>query len=113
MRRVNYGALLMMGVMLMLMLFMPEQAIAQQTAAPWDQGVCKFAQAVTGPWVTWVAIIAIVIAAVMWGLGESNQGFQTALRIVAGFSLAISAVTVFMWFFPDATRRMAGCTLPS
>lgn len=79
---------------------MPGMAMAADDAAPWEGGVCRAMKAVTGRWVGWVAIIAVVLAAVMYGVGESNQTFQTAMRIVAGFSVALGAAAAVAFFWP-------------
>lgn len=100
-------AMLMMGGIAILAMMVPDLAIAQ--ALPWEAGTCKFAKAFTGPWLGWVAVIAIVAAAVAWGVGESNAPLQGAMRIAAGFSIAVSAAAVVGWFFPGLINAAAGC----
>lgn len=92
------GALMLVMAML---LFTPIGAHAQTVDLPWDSSSCKMAKAFTGPWLGWVAAIAIAIAGVAFGIGEAKAPLQTAMRIAAGFSVAVSAFTLVTWLVPS------------
>lgn len=99
-------SLIMMAAALLLMLG-PDLAMAQSATLPWETGTCKFAKAFVGPWVGWVAVIAIALAGIAFGVGESNAPMQTAMRIAAGFSIAVGAVAVVGWFWPNLIVQSA------
>ena len=76
-------------------LLMPSLA----SAAPWDEFSRNLACTMTGPWVKWMAVLAIAIGGLMFGLGELNGPFGTVLRIAGGFSIALGAVSIATLLF--------------
>lgn len=87
----------MIGVLAFLLLI-PELAQAQ-TAMPWDNFTCMLAKQLGGNAIKWMAVIAVALAGLMYGLGELAGPFQKTLQIAAGFSIALGAVAVVSMMF--------------
>jgi type IV secretory pathway VirB2 component (pilin) len=104
--RKSLGISVALMAVLMLFLFMPLHAHAQTIDLPWDSSMCKAAKAFTGPWLAWVAAIAVAIAGVAFGVGEAKAPLQTAMRIACGFSVAVAAVSVVGWLMPSASSYL-------
>jgi len=87
----------MMTAMLVMivMLALPGTSFAQEAGGgmPWEGALQTMAEAMTGPWVKWLAIIAIACGGILFGIGELNGPFKYALQIAAGFSVAVGAAT--------------------
>ena len=77
------------------MLAAPGTSFAQEGGGgmPWEGALQAMADAMTGPWVKWLAIIAIAVGGILFGIGELNGPFKYALQIAAGFSVAVGAAT--------------------
>jgi hypothetical protein len=89
-------------------MLMPGLAHADTTTTlPWDTASCTAAKAFTGSWLGWMAAIAIALAAVCWGIGEAKAPLQTVMRIAAGFSSAVSAVSVAGWLIPSMSTTLS------
>lgn len=87
---------------------MPDFAHAQTTtgALPWVSFSCKLAEMLTGDWVKWMAVIAVALGGLMFGLGELNGPFKLTLQIAGGFSIALGAAGVVGLLLPGS---MASC----
>ena len=70
--------------------FMPLMA----HALPWETFTKTIACELSGAWVKWMAVIAIALGGVMFGLGELSGPFQKMMQIAGGFSISIGAVGV-------------------
>ncbi len=84
----------------------PGMAEAQNIILPWDTSSCKLAKAFTGPWLGWMAVVAIAIAGLSFGIGELKAPLQTAMRIAAGFSIAVAAAAVAGWITPSVSASL-------
>lgn len=78
---------------------LPSVALAQsfQGGLPWEAATRNIACQLGGPTLKWLAVIAIVLAGIMFGLGELSGPFQRFMQIAGGFSIAVSAVSVVGW----------------
>lgn len=97
--RSTLDAVLLTVAAFIVLMLMPSVSFAQ--ALPWEGGICRFAKAAVGPWLGYVAVLAIVFAAIAFGVGESNGPFKQAMQIVGGISIAVGALTVVQWFWPN------------
>src|ERR1035437_43062 len=104
---------LFVAVLLILALFSLFPAVAHaQTAAdplPWTTFGCKLATQLTGPWVKWMAVIAIALGGVMFGLGDLSGPFKKVMQIVGGFTIALGAVTVVSTLLPGTAIAAGSC----
>lgn len=98
-------ALVVLSVFSVLMI-LPGIAEAQNIILPWDSSSCKLAKAFTGPWLGWMAVVAIAIAGLCFGIGELKAPLQTTMRIAAGFSIAVAAVAVAGWIMPSMSASL-------
>lgn len=89
-------------------LFSPDVAMAQSIDLPWETFTQKLACTLTGAWLKWMAVIAVALAGVLWGVGELSGPFQRVMQIASGFSIAIAAVAVVGWLLP-AGAGIAQC----
>lgn len=90
-----YMPSLLMLLVLALLWSFPNSAHAQEAGGmPWESALEKMAEMMTGAWVKWIAIIAIAVGGVLFGIGELKGPFGYALQIAAGFSVAIGAAAL-------------------
>jgi type IV secretion system protein VirB2 len=83
------------------------QSIGGNGSLPWDTFTQRLACMLSGAWVKWVAVIAIAIGGVMYGLGELSGPFSRVMQIGGGFSVAAGAVTVAGWLLGAGTGSCA------
>ena len=76
----------------MVLLLGPLSASAQQL--PWETFSRTLACGLSGAWVKWLAVIAVALGGVMFGLGELSGPFQRTMQIAGGFRIALGAVAV-------------------
>lgn len=97
-------------VIVALFALLPSVAHAQSTGGlPWETFGCKLASQLTGPWVKWMAVIAVALGGVMFGLGELSGPFQKVMQIVGGFTIALGAVTVVSTLLPGTAIAAGSC----
>lgn len=78
----------------------PDIAHAQSVGVPWETFTSKLACTLSGNWVKWMAVIAVALGGVMFGLGELSGPFQKMMQIAGGFSIAIGATAVVGLLLP-------------
>ena len=83
------GAMLMMGLFALAFL----ATDAANAALPWEGPITQIACSMANPIAKAVAVIAIVIAGLMFALGEGGGMFKTILSVVMGVSIALLATT--------------------
>jgi type IV secretion system protein VirB2 len=96
------------AIVITVLTLLPNLAHAQQ-AMPWESFTCSLAKQVTGPWIKWMAVIAIALGGVMFGLGELSGPFQRVMQIAGGFSIALGAVAIVANMFPSTASMGSGC----
>lgn len=69
---------------------------------PWVKFTETLACQLQGPWVKWLAVIAIALAGVMFGLGELSGPFKRTMEIAGGFSIAVAATLIVGTLLPDS-----------
>lgn len=99
---------LFVAVLLILALFSLLPTTAHATTMPWESFGCQLATQLTGPWVKWMAVIAVALGGVMFGLGELSGPFQKMMQIAGGFSIALGAVAVVTMLLPTGTAIAGG-----
>lgn len=84
-------------------LLVPMAANAQSsTGLPWVKFTETLACELQGPWVKWLAVIAVALGGIMFGLGELSGPFQRTMQIAGGFSIAVGALTVVPLLLPGS-----------
>lgn len=104
---------LLFWVIVVMLLIGPVSAHAQSMSGsmPWETFAQKVACSMSGPWVKWLAVTAIALAGIMFGLGELSGPFKRAMEIAGGFSIAVAAVAVVTMILPSsATSGLAGAS---
>ena len=81
---------------------------AAHAAMPWENALANITCDVSSGTVKWLAVLAIVLGGVMYGLGELSGPFQKALQIAAGFSIAVGATTFANSFLGLAKMSCSG-----
>jgi len=84
------GTALVMG--LFALAFLATDA-ANAQSLPWEGPITKIACSMANPIAKAVAVIAIVVAGLMFALGEGGGIFKTILSVVMGVSIALLATT--------------------
>lgn len=89
-------AIAIMMILALWLLMGSEAAHAQSMSGtmPWETFTQKLAQQLCGPWVKWLAVIAVALGGVMFGLGELSGPFKRTMEIAGGFSIAVGAPLV-------------------
>src|ERR1035437_10675176 len=95
-------------VIVALFALLPSIAHAQ-TTMPWETFSTKLACTLSGNWVKWMAVIAVALGGVMFGLGELSGPFQKMMQIVGGFTIALGAVTVVSTLLPGTAIAAGSC----
>ncbi len=107
--------LLMMLVMVALMV-MPELAMAAGTGTddlPFASSMTKISEALTGPFVTAISVVAIVGAGAMLIFGGDMNGFmRTLIFLVMVIALMVTAVQ-FVEFIRPQGAMLTGLTNPA
>lgn len=89
---------LLLAFVALAFLMSPTDSFAQASGGgfsmPWEGALQSMAAAISGPWVKWLAIIAIAIGGILFGIGELNGPFKYVLQIAAGFSVALGATAL-------------------
>jgi type IV secretory pathway VirB2 component (pilin) len=79
-------------------------------ALPWESFTQTLACELKGPWVKWMAVIAIALGGIMFGLGELSGPFQKMMQIAGGFSVAVGATAVAAKLLgPEGATDFSGC----
>lgn len=76
------------------LLLCPDVSFAVSGSMPWEGALERLAEAATGAWIKWVAIIAIAVSGVLFAIGELGGPFKTLLQIAAGLSFATGAASL-------------------
>src|ERR1035437_60371 len=97
-------------VIVALFALLPSVAHAQSTGGlPWETFGCKLASQLTGPWVKWMAVIAVALGGVMFGLGELSGPFKKVMEIIGGFTIALGATGVVATLLPSTGGTLGTC----
>lgn len=85
----------------LVLLLGPLSAHAQtQGTMPWETFTSTIAKQMCGPWVKWLAVIAVALGGIMFGLGELSGPFKRTMEIAGGFSIAVAAAAVVGMMLP-------------
>jgi type IV secretory pathway VirB2 component (pilin) len=89
------------AVVLSLLATRPAWAMSGAAGAlPWDGPLEAIADYLTGPATHTVARIALIAAALGYGLtGKNGTGVRTLLRVAIGLTLALNAVRIMNFLF--------------
>ncbi len=92
--KMNLRLMLAMLFVFLVLALLPDLAHAQVPGMPWETFSTSLACTLSGNWVKWMAVIAIALGGVMFGLGELSGPFQKMMQIAGGFSIALGAVGI-------------------
>lgn len=92
----NWQGILLFAVMLVV------ASSAAHAGMPWENSLKTIACDVGVGTVKWLAVIAVILAGIMYGLGELSGPFQKMMQIAAGFSIAVGAGAVVFLLIPQA-----------
>jgi type IV secretion system protein VirB2 len=77
----------------------PAQAMAAGTGMPWEQPMDQILTSITGPWLRFGTVAAIVMVGLFLAFSETGGVFRRALFVVLGLSLACAATSWGLTFF--------------
>ncbi len=87
--------------------FLPNEALASTSAVntgmPWDTGVNKMFQSLTGPLAQAASGISIATGGAMWMMGAESQVTKLIMRCALGSGVALAA--------PSAVSALSGTTI--
>lgn len=77
----------------------PARAFAAGTGMPWEQPMDQILTSITGPWLRFGTVAAIVMVGLFLAFSETGGVFRRALFVVLGLSLACAATSWGLTFF--------------
>jgi type IV secretion system protein VirB2 len=82
-----------------LIFFMPKLALAAGTGMPWEGPMDQILNSVTGPWLRFGSVIAIIVTGLTLAFGETAGIARKAIMVVLGLSVACAATGWGLSFF--------------
>ena len=96
----NYLKRLSLNMMSSLTALLPSAAWAStDTDLPFDSTLDTLQKAISGPFLTYSAIIMIVVTCLMLAFGEWGDGFKKIITVVMWLSIAFAALTFIQDLF--------------
>lgn len=77
----------------------PARAFGAGTGMPWEQPMDQILTSITGPWLRFGTVAAIVMVGLFLAFSETGGVFRRALFVVLGLSLACAATSWGLSFF--------------
>jgi len=78
---------------------LPAQAMAAGTGMPWESPLDQLLNSITGPWLKFGTVAAIVMVGLFLAFSETGGVFRRAMFVVFGLSLACAATSWGLTFF--------------
>ena len=72
-------------------LLIPISAFASGTGMPWESPMDQILNSITGPWLRFGSIVAIIITGLSLAFGEMGGILRKAVQLVLGLSVACAA----------------------
>jgi len=88
----------MLGLMVVMLAFMPNPVWAAASGMPWEAPLQAILNSISGPVAQAVGVIAIIIFGLALAFSDGG-GLRTALGIVFGLAIAFSATSFGVSFF--------------
>ena len=82
-----------------LIFFLPQLALAAGTGMPWEGPMDQILNSVTGPWLRFGSVIAIIVTGLTLAFGETAGIARKAIMVVLGLSVACAATGWGLSFF--------------
>ena len=86
-------------ILFVVFVMVPVAAFATGSGMPWEGPMDKILNSVTGPWLRFGTIVAIIICALAVSFGEVQGFLKKAIYVVMGLSIACGAVGWGLNFF--------------
>lgn len=104
----------LLGLLIFFLLLSPsayaDPLLVMPSPMPWESFTKTLACTLSGAWIKWMAVIAVALGGVMFGLGELSGPFQRTMQIAGGFSIAVGAVAVVGYLIPTSGTANGVCT---
>lgn len=78
---------------------LPKFALAAGTGMPWEGPMDQILNSVTGPWLRFGSVIAIIVTGLTLAFGETAGIARKAIMVVLGLSVACAATGWGLSFF--------------
>jgi type IV secretion system protein VirB2 len=79
--------------------FLPKLALGAGTGMPWEGPMDQILNSVTGPWLRFGSVIAIIVTGLTLAFGETAGIARKAIMVVLGLSVACAATGWGLSFF--------------
>jgi len=86
-------------LILMVLVAVPSMLLASGSGMPWEGPMDKILNSITGPWLRFGTIVAIIVCSLAVAFGEMQGFFKKAIYVVMGLSIACAAVGWGLTFF--------------
>ena len=86
-------------LLFVLIFFLPKLALAAGTGMPWEGPMDQILNSVTGPWLRFGSVIAIIVTGLTLAFGETAGIARKAIMVVLGLSVACAATGWGLSFF--------------
>ena len=82
-----------------ILIFMPLNAWATSTGMPWEGPMNQILNSLTGPWLRFGSVVAIMSTGLALALGETSGFLKKMIMLVLGLSIACAASGWGLSFF--------------
>jgi len=83
----------------LILLIMPGIAFAAGSGMPWESPMDQILNSLTGPWLRFGSVLAILSAGLLYALGEVRGLLEKCIQICLGLSVACAATGWGLSFF--------------
>jgi Type IV secretory pathway, VirB2 components (pilins) len=86
-------------LLILVSLLIPASAFASGTGMPWENPMNQILNSITGPWLRFGSVVAIIITGLTLAVGERGGLLKHSLQVVLGLSIACAATSWGLSFF--------------
>ena len=87
------------SIVLLGVVFIPTLAYAAGSGMPWEGPMDRILNSITGPWLRFGSIMAVVLTGLALAFGEMGGIFRKGVQLVLGLSVACAASGWGLSFF--------------
>jgi len=89
----------MRSIILLAFVIFPINALASSTGMPWEGPMDQILNSLTGPWLRFGSVVAIMSSGLALALGETGGFLKKMIMLVLGLSIACAASGWGLSFF--------------
>ncbi len=86
-------------ILTLLLVMAPLAALAAESGMPWEGPLQTILDSLTGPFLKFACIVAVLITGLLLAFGETSGIFRRIIQVVFGLAIASSASNFGLSFF--------------